>query len=129
MPILNRLLPNICSGNLPETKNFYIKLFDFKIDFESDWFIHLVSEDRKLELGIIDKSNELIPKDFQKSTQGIYITFVVKNADELFSIAKSEKFEILKKPMDTSYGQRRFLLKDPSGTLVDVSSPIKDFKF
>jgi len=65
-----------------------------------------------------------VPKDFQKLPQGFYVTFVVDNVDDIFKIAESEKFEIISKPTDTFYGQRRLLLKDPNGTLVDISSPI-----
>ncbi len=129
MAILNRIMTNICSDKLVETKFFYTKLFDFNVGYDSDWFIHLISKDKKFELGIIDKSNELVPEGFQNSPQGFYITFVVENADELFAIAEAEKFTIVSKPMDTVYGQRRLLLKDPNGTLVDISSPIKGFKF
>jgi len=57
------------------------------------------------------------------------MTFVVDNVDEIFEVAKMEKFEIITEPIDTSYGQKRLLLKDPNGTLVDISSPIKDFEF
>lgn len=125
MPTLNRIMTNICSDKLAETKNFYTKLFDFDVEYDSDWFIHLISKDKKLELGIIDRSNEIVPEDFRNYPQGFYITFVVESADELLTIAESEKFEIVKKPIDTFYGQRRLLLKDPNGTLVDISSPIK----
>jgi len=129
MEKINRIMTNICSDNLIESRDFYTKLFDFNVDYDSDWFIHLISKDKKLELGIIDRTNEIVPKDFQLNPQGFYITFVVDNADEIFKIAESEKFQIVSKPTDTFYGQRRLLLKDPNGTLVDISSPIKDFKF
>ncbi len=52
MKTTNRLLTNICSDALVASKNFYTKLFDFKVDFDSDWFIHLLSKDKKLDLGI-----------------------------------------------------------------------------
>jgi len=129
MEKINRLLTNICSDNLVESRDFYIKLFHFKVAYDSDWFIHLISINKKLELGIIDRTNELVPKDFQNSPQGFYITFVVDNVDALYTIAVSEKFKIINKPENTSYGQRRLLLQDPSGTLVDISSPITDFEF
>ena len=122
-------MTNICSENLAESKDFYTKLFDFNVDYDSDWIIHLISKDKKLELGIIDRTNEIVPKGFQNNPQGFYVTFVVDNADEIFKIAESEKFEIISEPTDTFYGQRRLLLKDPNGTLVDISSPIKDFEF
>mgnify|MGYP000424140936 CR=1 FL=1 len=129
MKVLNRILTNICSDNLSETKDFYTVLFDFKVDYDSDWFIHLISKENNLELGIILISHELVPADFQNKPQGFYITFVVESADEIFAIAEKEEYEIVSKPQDTFYGQRRLLLKDPSGTLVDASSPIKDFEF
>lgn len=122
-------MTNICSDNLMESRNFYTKLFDFNVDYDSDWFVHLISKDKKLELGIIDRTNEIVPKDFQNNPQGFYVTFVVDNTDEIFQIAEAEKFEIISKPTDTFYGQRRLLLKDPNGTLVDVSSPIEGFEF
>jgi len=121
-------MTNICTDNLEESRDFYAKLFDFKIDYDSDWFVHLISKDKQLELGLIDRTNDLVPKDFQNHPQGFYMTFVVDNADETFRIAKSANFEIISEPADTTYGQRRFLLKDPNGSLLDISSPIKDFE-
>jgi len=122
-------MTSICSNNLNRSKKFYTELFDLKVEFESDWFILLVSLNQKLELGIIERTNEIVPKNFQKLPQGFYITFVVNDSDEYFEKAKKANFEIVSEPLDTFYGQRRFLLKDPDGTLVDVSSPIEDFVF
>lgn len=129
MKTINRIMTNICSNNLAESRDFYTKLFDFDVDYDSDWFIHLISKDKKLELGIINRTSEIVPKDFQSIPQGFYITFVVDNADEIFKIAELEKFEVISEPTDTFYGQRRLLLKDPNGTLVDISSPINGFEF
>lgn len=126
MKAINRLMTNICSDNLSVSKDFYIKLFDFNVNFDSDWFVHLISSDKRFELGIIDRTNDIVPKEFQNHPQGFYITFVVDDADSIFTIAKSEGIEIVNAPTDMSYGQRRLLLKDPDGTLVDVSSLIKD---
>lgn len=120
-------MTNICSAKLTETKNFYTKLFDFNVDYDSDWFVHLISKDKNLELGIIDRTNDLVPKEFQQNPQGFYITFVVESVDDILKIAEAENFKIVRQPEDTFYGQRRLLLKDPNGTLVDISSHIKDF--
>ena len=128
MKTINRLLTNICSDNLSAGKKFYTELFDFQVDYDSDWFVHLISKDKQLELGLIDRSHEIVPKAYQTPPAGFYITFVVDNVDELFETAKTQGFEILEKPSDTFYGQRRLLLKDPDGTLVDVSSPMPDFE-
>lgn len=129
MKRINRLMTNICSEHLPESRDFYTKLFEFNVNFDSDWFVHLVSKDKQLELGLIDRKNDLVPKGFQTHPQGFYLTFVVEDADQIFEIAKSENFEIVEAPINTAYGQRRCLLKDPNGCLIDISSPIKGFEF
>ena len=129
MKKIDRLLINICSKKLPESKAFYTKLLDFKVDFESDWFIHLISAEKSLELGIIDRHHEIVPAGFQKNPTGFYVTIVVDNVDEVFETAKNENFEIVESPHDTFYGQRRLLLQDPNGALVDISAPIENFQF
>lgn len=48
--------------------------------------------------------------DQLKSCLHVYVTFVVDNTDEVFEIAKAEKFEVLSEPAATFYGQRRLLL-------------------
>ena len=121
---IDRMMTNICSEQLSESRDFYTKLFDFTIDYDSDWFIHLISTDKKLELGIIDINSEIVPKDIRKQPTGTYITFVVDNVDELYKIAKTNEFKIVQRPEDTFYGQRRMLLKDPNNYIIDISSPI-----
>ena len=129
MERIDRLMTNICSDKLSESRDFYTKLFDFNVNYDSDWFVHLISADKKLELSIIDRTNQIVPVEYQNFPQGFYITFVVENTDKVFEIAKEEGFEVLSEPSDTFYGQRRLLLKDPNGGLVDVSSPIPNFEF
>ncbi|MEO0895601.1 MAG: VOC family protein [Bacteroidota bacterium] len=124
MQSINRLLINLCTDNLEESKNFYCQLFDFQPAFESDWFIQLVSAEKNLELGIIQKDHELVPEDFRYSPQGIYLTMVLGDVEKTFSLAKEKGLNIIQEPADTFYGQRRMLLRAPEGTLIDVSSLI-----
>jgi predicted enzyme related to lactoylglutathione lyase len=128
MKTINRMMTNLCSDNLAESRDFYTKLFDFNIDYDCDWFVHLISKDRQLELGIISRTSEIVTESIKDNPNGFYLTFVVENADDVFEIAKKEGFEIVSEPSDTFYGQRRLLLKDPNGAVVDVSSPIPDFE-
>ena len=129
MKVISRMMTNIVSEKLEESKVFYTKLFDFEVDYDSDWFIHLISKDKQLELGIISAGNEIVPREIDSNSAGYYITLVVDNADDVFEKAKAEGFLIILEPEDTFYGQRRVLLKDPNGTIVDVSSPIPNFSF
>jgi hypothetical protein len=42
------MMTNICSEKLPESRDYYTKLFDFNVDYDSDWFVHLISKDKQL---------------------------------------------------------------------------------
>lgn len=129
MNTLNRLLVNIIAKDMQETKAFYTRLFDFEVDYDSDWFIHLISKQHSLELGIMKAGGDLAPEGAGYGAQGFYLTLVVNNVDEVFELAKAKDINVISGPADTFYGQRRLILTDPEGTVVDVSSPIPDFKF
>ena len=128
MKTINRMMTNILSENLQESKDFYTTLFDLEVEFDSDWFVHLHSRDKQLELGIVKADHTIVPQSIQVKNGGHYITFVVDITDEVFEMAISKGYNILQIPENTFYGQRRLLLQDPNGTVVDVSSPIPDIE-
>ncbi len=127
MEKVNRLLINICSDHLPESKAFYTQLFNFEIAFDSDWFIQLHSPERSLELGIIARGSEFVPPAAQAPAAGFYLTLVVEAVDRCYQLAQSLNYPVEQAPEDTSYGQRRMLIHDPNGVVLDVSSPMPNF--
>jgi len=102
---------------------FYTSLFAFKVEFDSDWFIHLVSESKGLELGIISEQHEIVPDKVKGRISGIYLTFVIENVDESFRQCLALNYEIILEPDMTPYGQKRMLVSAPEGTICDISSP------
>ena len=124
---INRIITNLCSKNVKTSKAFYINLFNFNVAFDSDWFVNLVSEGNELELGIMQSDHDLIPDEYKGKPNGMYITLVVDSAVAIYEKAKELGVEIVHPPEMTFYGQKRLLLKDPGGVLVDVSSPEGDF--
>ena len=120
---MDRLLINICSTNLAASKDFYARLFDFNVDFDSDWFVHLVSQNKNLELGIIDAKSDVVPPGLNSAAEGFYLTMVIDNVDDFFE-RNQDELDVIEPPSDTFYGQRRLLIKDPNGVVIDVSSLI-----
>lgn len=120
---IDRLLTNVCSQNLEESKLFYTSLFSFKVDYDSDWFVHLVSEGRGFELGIIAQNHHVVPDKVKGEITGVYLTFVVECADEMFKRCQELGYEVIQEPENTPYGQKRMLVVAPEGTMCDVSSP------
>ncbi|MBL1419032.1 MAG: hypothetical protein COC24_000830 [Alphaproteobacteria bacterium] len=118
---INRHMTNICTDNLIASKQFYTQYFDFEVQFDSDWFIQLKSNNIDLEIGLIDKHNALVPTEFQNTPTGFYQTYVVDNVDN-FAAQLAANVTIIQPPEDTQYGQRRILIKAPEGSLIDISS-------
>ena len=122
--MVDRLLTNIMVQDLKASRDFYTGLLDLKTHFESDWYVILTSpEGLRFELGLIDRNSDLIPASQRATPAGLYLTFVVADADAAFQRAVARGCAVLQEPRDEFYGQRRFLLLDPDGLLIDVSAP------
>ncbi len=119
-----RILTNICSDNLPRSRDFYVSLLGFEINYDSDWYVQLKCPGNpELEFGIIARHHALVPPAYQTAPTGMYVTFVVPDVDAVFAKAQSLGLSILQEPKNEFYGQRRFLLADPDGCLIDICSP------
>ncbi|MFQ3280918.1 VOC family protein [Reinekea sp.] len=120
---INRMMINVCSQDIEKSKLFYTSLFAFNVNYNSDWFIHLVSEGNGLELGIIAEGHEIVPEGIGGKTMGVYLTFVVDNVDEFYTNSQKLGYKVIQEPCMTPYGQKRMLIGAPEGTVCDVSSP------
>jgi len=119
-----RILPNICSDDLPRARDFYVELLGLEVKYDSDWYVQLCAPNKpEVEYGIIQRDHELVPKAFRQVPTGMYITFVVDDVDEIYQKALSMQLDIVQAPQDEFYGQRRFLVKDPNACLIDICSP------
>lgn len=119
-----RILTNICSDDLSRSKDFYVELLDFKVKYDSDWYVQLCSPvDSEIEYGIIQRNHDLVPAEYQNSPNGMYVTFVVDDVDSTYKKAVAMNIPIFQEPRNEFYGQRRFLIKDPDGCLIDICSP------
>lgn len=123
----SRILTNICSDNLAESRDFYVALLGVKVNYDSDWYVQLhCPTNAGLEFGIIQRDHKLVPMQYRTAPTGMYITFVVDNVDAVYEQAKAMHLSILQEPKHEFYGQRRFLTVDPNGCLLDICSPRSD---
>ena len=121
--MITRGFPNIISNDLPLTKGWYVDLLGWVTEFDSDWFVHLKADDAAgVELGIMAADHTIVPEGAAPGGGGTLLTFVVNDVDELHRRAVELRYTVVEPPTDLFYGQRRMILADPDGTLVDVSS-------
>ncbi|MEO1019072.1 MAG: VOC family protein [Pseudomonadota bacterium] len=122
--MIDRFFVNILSDDLAASSRFYVETLGMKVHFESDWFIILVNEGRHpFELGILKRTSEIVPESDRQTPQGLMLTFVVEDVEQVYADAQARGLTIVEPPRNLFYGQRRLLLRDPNGVLIDVSTP------
>lgn len=109
----SRAVPNIKSGRPAETRAFFVDLLGFEVAMDIDWVVTLVSpENRSVQVNIIGNDDPSAPG----------ISVEVPDVDAVHARAVEQGLEIAYSLRDEDWGVRRFMLREPSGTLVNVVS-------
>lgn len=111
--------PVIETQAIPESSRFYRDHFGFEIRFETDWYVHLQREDGRA-LALLDPNHETVPKGFRRPVSGLLLNFEVEDVDHEYERLKKRGVPIVQELRDEAFGQRHFIVKDPSDVLVDV---------
>jgi catechol 2,3-dioxygenase-like lactoylglutathione lyase family enzyme len=122
--VVTRLIPNICTDRMDETRAFYENLLDFTVGFEHPgWYIQMASPAHpQVQLGIMRRDHEFTPEPFQHPAQGVIISVQVDDVDAKYAAALEDGFPIAHGLCDESFGMRRFMVADPNGLLVNIFS-------
>ena len=119
---VTRVLPNICTDLMAETREFYVDLLGFVVGFEHPgWYIQLSSPTNpQLQIGIVRRDHEFTPKAFQQSAQGVIVSVQVDDVDAAYAAALKRGFHVAHELRDENFGMRHFMLVDPNGLLVNI---------
>jgi uncharacterized glyoxalase superfamily protein PhnB len=124
------LFPVIITSAVAEARDFYTHHLGFRIVFAADWYVHLHAPRADggvpLELAFMspDLSSQPCPLRSAFNGQGMIVTLEVNDVDALYHTLQKAGCEMLIDLQDEPWGQRHFLLRDPSGTLLDVVKQI-----
>ena len=111
------------SDDLERARDWYVQRLGYRVQFDSDWFVQLRAvHNEAVELGILKRDHDIVPAAYRSARAGVMLTVVVDDVDRVYAAAVRAGDEIVESPRNLFYGQRRLLLKDPDGMLVDVSS-------
>ncbi len=111
------------ADDLPAARDWYIDRLGYTVAFDSDWFVQLRSASNEtVELGILLRNHEIVPEPFRGARAGSMLTVVIDDVDRVHARCVAAGDRIVEPPRDLFYGQRRMLVLDPEGMLVDVSS-------
>jgi uncharacterized glyoxalase superfamily protein PhnB len=107
------------------TVAFYRDHFDFDVQFDSDWYVHLQSRhDPSVNLAILDGFHETIPVEGHGVTTGMILNLEIEDVDAMAARATAAGLPMLKTLRDEPFGQRHYITADPNGVMIDVIKPI-----
>lgn len=121
-----QVYPVIMTKDVAGTARFWASHFRMAPAFESDWYVHLQSEeDERVNVAILDCRHETIPEAGRgRTATGILINFEVEDVDAEYARAEAAGMPILVALRSEPFGQRHFITRDPNGVLIDIITPI-----
>ena len=119
--MINKLHPLTITEKHSETAEFYKTYFNFEEVFTSDWYIQL-SHKNGAEIAVMSPNLPNQPAFLHDAhaCKGIVFTFETEDAKEVFENLKNKGATFKVDLRDEEWGQRHFILEDPSGVFVDI---------
>ena len=123
---MQRAFANVLSGDVEQTARFYQALLGMKRVGDFGWFVVLSHDEMPdLEFGILANDHDTVPEGINLVPGGTIFTFVVPDLDQVVEMATKLQADVVQEATDMPYGQRRLMLRDPDGNVIDISSPIR----
>ena len=110
---IRRAVPNIRSNRPAETRDFFVDLLGFEVAMDMGWVMTVASPSNPSAQITIVGGDDM-------SAPGISVE--VEDVDAVHAKAVKRGFDIAYPLRDEDWGVRRFMLRDPSGTVVNVLS-------
>jgi catechol 2,3-dioxygenase-like lactoylglutathione lyase family enzyme len=110
---IRRAVPNISSDRPAETRDFFVDLLGFEVAMDMGWVMTVASPSNPSAQITIVGGDDM-------SAPGISVE--VEDVDAVHAKAVERGFDIAYPLRDEEWGVRRFMLRDPSGTVVNVLS-------
>ncbi|MFE4664451.1 VOC family protein [Streptomyces sp. NPDC056716] len=123
---LTSFYPVIGTARLKESHDFYTRLLGFETTFEADWYVSLRHPGPAAhELALLDHTHPTIPEGHRHPARGLVLNFEVPDVDaEWDRLVVREGLRPLLPLRDEDFGQRHFIVADPSDVLIDIITPI-----
>ncbi len=110
---IKRVVPNIHADRPLETREFFVDLLGFEVVMDLGWVVTVVDPaDPTAQVTIIGNDDPAAPG----------ISVEVDDVDAAHAAAVARDCEIVYPLRNEAWGVRRFMLKEPSGSIVNVLS-------
>jgi uncharacterized glyoxalase superfamily protein PhnB len=114
---ISRAVPNIKSDRPTETRDFFVDLLGLEVAMDIGWVVTVGSPaNPSVQVNIISNDDMAAPG----------ISVGVADVDAVHAKAVKQGLEIVYPLRDEAWGVRRFMLREPSGTTVNIVSHRSD---
>jgi catechol 2,3-dioxygenase-like lactoylglutathione lyase family enzyme len=110
---IRRVVPDMTTQRLEESREFYVGLLGFEVAMDMDWVVTLVSPVNPTAQVILMTRDATAPVQPQ-------ISIEVANVDAVHQDAVNRGDDIIYPLTDEPWGVRRFFVRDPTGVVVNV---------
>ncbi len=114
--------PCITTDKVAESKQFYVKYMDARVNFDCGWYVDLHFGDRASSLQFMSPK---APGQPLCNCAGLTYNFAVDKVDEEFAKLAEAGLEIVLPLEDHPWGDRGFAIMDPNGIMLYVYSEIE----
>ena len=119
---IRRVVPNIKSKRLDESRKFYVDFLGFKVGMDMGFIVTFVSPSNPTaQISLLREEGGSAPHG-----QGLdaHITVEVADVDDVHTRAVARGLEIVYPLTDEPWGVRRFCVVDPNGTILNIMSHV-----
>jgi catechol 2,3-dioxygenase-like lactoylglutathione lyase family enzyme len=116
MPVVVTEAPN-------EARTFYEDFLGFRVDMDKDGMLMLSSPSVPTTQLIVAWAS---PTALDPSVREVDVSIEVEDVDVAYADAQERGLDIVYPLTDEPWGIRRFFVRDPSGTTVNIASHIAD---
>jgi uncharacterized glyoxalase superfamily protein PhnB len=119
--------PLFTVSHLRESREFFIRHFGMQVVFEASWVAMLsLSNAGSISVGLMSSDHPSSPPGPEVfDGRGMILTLQVDDARALHTSLMAAGVPITHSLTDAPWGQRRFVVTDPSGIFVDVVQQIE----
>ena len=114
---IQRVVPDISSDQMEESRKFYTEFLGFNIGMDMGWIMTFVSPQNPMAQLTVLKA--------QPSSQTPAISIEVDHVDSVHAKAVERGIKIVYPLTSEPWGVRRFFAVDPNGVIINVLSHVK----
>jgi catechol 2,3-dioxygenase-like lactoylglutathione lyase family enzyme len=115
---IRRAIPNLLVDDLGATRDFYAGFLGFDVAMDEDGFTMFASpSNRTAQVTVADRNHPGTDRGIALAR----VSIEVEDVDALHAAALERGLEIVYPLTDEPWGIRRFFVKDPDGTVINVA--------